>query len=123
MKKLEVVVKQDVALQLRSALMAQGVTGMMFTNVMGAGSQRAYTQLYRGKAYDILLMPKVKIEVVVADEMVEEVVEQILSVASSGQVGDGKIFISPVEEVIRIRDGRRGNAVVQKEIKQREEER
>lgn len=115
MKKLEVVVKNDTAKHLRTALMAQGVTGMMFTNVMGAGNQKAYTQIYRGKEFEVSLMPKVKMEMVVPDEMVEPVVETILSVASTGQVGDGKIFISSVEEVIRIRDGCRGNAVVQKE--------
>ncbi len=114
MKKLEVVVKNDTARLLRTTLMDLGVTGMMFTNVMGAGSRKAYTQIYRGKGYEISLMPKVKLEVVVADDMVEQVVDQILKVASTGTAGDGKIFISPVEEAIRIRDGHRGEAVVQK---------
>ena len=94
--------------EVREALAEVGVTGLTVTEVKGFGRQKGHTELYRGAEYVVDFLPKVKIEVVVEDNMVERTVEAIIQAARTSRIGDGKIFIIPVEEVIRIRTGERG---------------
>jgi len=96
----------------KEALVAIGVSGMTVTDVRGYGRQRGRTEKYRGNTYIINLLPKVKVEFVVADERADEVVEVILEAARTGEIGDGKVFVSDVEEAVRIRTGERGLAAL-----------
>jgi nitrogen regulatory protein P-II 1 len=89
-----------------------GIGGMTVTEVRGFGQQKGHTEIYRGTEYVIDFLPKVKIEVVVKDEDVEKVIETIMKTAQTGRVGDGKIFVIPVEEVVRIRTGERGEQAI-----------
>jgi nitrogen regulatory protein P-II 2 len=91
--------------EVRSSLDSIGVTGMTMTEVKGFGRQKGHTELYRGAEYTIDFLPKIKIEIAISDDLVEQVKTAIIEVASSGKIGDGKIFITPIEEVIRIRTG------------------
>jgi len=91
--------------EVRSALDAIGVSGMTISEVKGFGRQKGHTELYRGAEYVIDFLPKIKIEIAVTDEILERVIEAITAAASSGKIGDGKIFISPLEQAIRIRTG------------------
>jgi|TARA_B110000967_G_C18750444_1_gene492521 nitrogen regulatory protein P-II 2 len=91
--------------EVRSALDAIGVSGMTISEVKGFGRQKGHTELYRGAEYVIDFLPKIKIEIAVTDEILEKVIEAITAAASSGKIGDGKIFISPLEQAIRIRTG------------------
>tara|TARA_B100000767_G_C19624275_1_gene475452 strand:+ start:317 stop:655 length:339 start_codon:yes stop_codon:yes gene_type:complete len=91
--------------EVRSALDAIGVSGMTISEVKGFGRQKGHTELYRGAEYVIDFLPKIKIEIAVTDEILEKVIEAITVAASSGKIGDGKIFISPLEQAIRIRTG------------------
>ena len=93
------------AITLRASLDKIGVSGMTMTEVKGFGRQKGHTELYRGAEYTIDFLPKIKIEIAISDEMVEQVKTAIIEAAGSGKIGDGKIFISPIEEVIRIRTG------------------
>jgi nitrogen regulatory protein PII len=96
----------------KEALQEIGVQGITVTEARGFGRQKGHTELYRGAEYVVDFLPKVKLEVVVLKEMVEKVIEAIVASAQTGRVGDGKIFVSPVEDVIRIRTGERGpNAI------------
>jgi len=108
MKKLECIIRPFKLDEIREALMEVGVQGMTVSEVRGFGRQRGHTEIYRGSEYTIEFVPKLKLEIVVNEDMVEDVIETILKVASTGKVGDGKIFITPVEEVVRIRTGERG---------------
>ena len=92
----------------KEALKTIGVQGMTVAEVQGFGRQRGHTEVYRGAEYTIDLVPKVRIEVLVDDDQVHEVVETIVSTARSGKIGDGKVWVLPVEEVVRIRTGERG---------------
>ena len=92
----------------REALSDIGVKGVTVTEVKGFGRQKGHTELYRGAEYVVDFLPKVKVEVAVTDEMVEPAIEAITRIASTGKIGDGKIFISPLEQVIRIRTGETG---------------
>ncbi|HNR91742.1 MAG TPA: P-II family nitrogen regulator [Dokdonella sp.] len=94
--------------EVREALSQVGVSGITVTEVKGFGRQKGHTELYRGAEYVVDFLPKVRIETVVTDERVEAVIEAILAVAATGKTGDGKIFVSPVEQVIRIRTGEIG---------------
>jgi nitrogen regulatory protein P-II 1 len=96
----------------REALAAVGVTGLTVTEVKGFGRQKGHTELYRGAEYVVDFLPKVKIEVVVADGQVDAVVDAIVVAAKTGRIGDGKIFVTNVEQVIRIRTGETGEAAV-----------
>jgi len=108
MKKIEAIVKPFKLDEVREALSEVGVTGLTVTEVKGFGRQKGHTELYRGAEYVVDFLPKVKIEVVVEDGLVERAVEAIQQAARTGRIGDGKIFVSTVEEVIRIRTGERG---------------
>ncbi len=108
MKKVEAVIKPFKLDEVKEALREIGVTGMTVTEVKGFGRQKGHTEIYRGAEYIVDFLPKVKIEVVVPDNMVEQVVEAIRNAAYTGKIGDGKIFVTHIEEVIRIRTGERG---------------
>ena len=98
--------------EVREALTTAGVTGMMVTEVKGYGAQSGHTEIYRGAEYSVNFVPKVRIEVVVPDEVVEAATSAIETAAKTGKIGDGKIFVVPVEEAIRVRTGETGNDAV-----------
>ncbi|MDH4185310.1 MAG: P-II family nitrogen regulator [Nitrospinota bacterium] len=112
MKKLEIVIKPFKLDEVREALNALGATGMTVTEVKGFGRQKGHTEIYRGAEYNVDFLPKVKVEVVMDAALVEEAVTRIIKAAGTGRIGDGKIFISQVEEVIRIRTGERGREAI-----------
>ena len=103
MKKIEAIIRPFKLEEVKDALLEEGIKGLTITEVRGYGRQKGHTETYRGSEYQIEFVPKMKIEVVVDDALVEKVVDAILSTANSGQVGDGKIFISNIEDAIRIR--------------------
>lgn len=108
MKKIEAIIKPFKLDEVKNTLTQIGIQGMTITEVKGFGRQRGHTEVYRGAEYKIDFLPKVKIELVTTDEMATQVVENLERVARTGKIGDGKIFVSSVEEVIRIRTGERG---------------
>ena len=110
MKQITAVIKPFKLEEVREGLAECGVTGLTVTEVKGFGRQKGHTELYRGAEYVVDFLPKVKIEIVVEDNLVEAVLEAITTSARTGKIGDGKIFIFPVENVIRIRTGERGGA-------------
>lgn len=103
MKKIEAIIRPFKLDDVREALSEIGVRGMTLTEVKGYGRQKGHTELYRGSEYKIDFLPKIKIEIIATDGMVEGVVGAILKAAKTGQVGDGKIFVSPIDDVIRVR--------------------
>ena len=105
MKKIEAIIKPFKLDEVREALSETGVSGLTVTEVKGFGRQKGHTELYRGAEYVVDFLPKVKVEVVVPDDTVESVIEAIIKAARTGKIGDGKIFISGVEQVVRIRTG------------------
>ncbi len=108
MKQIEAIIKPFKLDEVKEALTKIGIQGMTITEVKGFGRQKGHTELYRGAEYSVDFLPKVKIQVLVPDEKASEVVDTILATARTGKIGDGKIFITPVEEVIRIRTGEKG---------------
>ena len=112
MKKIEAVIKPFKLDEVREALSEIGVNGLTVTEVKGFGRQKGHTELYRGAEYVVDFLPKVKLELVVADDMVEPAIEAISKAAHTGKIGDGKIFVSSVEQVIRIRTGETGESAV-----------
>ena len=112
MKKIEAIIKPFKLDEVREALSAIGVTGLTVTEVKGFGRQKGHTELYRGAEYVVDFLPKVKIELVVADGLVDQAIEAILNSARTGKIGDGKIFVSSVEQVVRIRTGETGESAV-----------
>jgi nitrogen regulatory protein P-II 1 len=112
MKLITSVIKPFKLDEVREALAEVGVTGLTVTEVKGFGRQKGHTELYRGAEYVVDFLPKVKVEVVVADHLVETVTEAIIKAARTGKIGDGKIFVSPVEQAIRIRTGEVDDAAV-----------
>lgn len=112
MKKIEAIVKPFKLDEVREALAEVGVTGLTVTEVKGFGRQKGHTELYRGAEYVVDFLPKVKIEVVVPDKMVESAVEGIIKAARTGKIGDGKIFVTSVEQVVRIRTGETDESAV-----------
>lgn len=108
MKKIEAIIKPFKLDEVKNALNEAGIQGMTLTEVRGFGRQKGYVEIYRGKEYEVRFLPKIKIEIVAADSMVDKVISTIMDSAKTGSVGDGKIFIYPVEDVIRIRTGERG---------------
>ena len=112
MKKIEAIIKPFKLDDVKDALNAMGIAGMTVTEVKGFGRQKGHVELYRGAEYDISFIPKVKIEVVVAESAVEKVVATIMEKAKTGKIGDGKIFITKLEDIIRIRTGERGETAI-----------
>ena len=108
MKKIEAIIKPFKLDEVKEALQEVGLQGITVLEAKGFGRQKGHTELYRGAEYVVDFLPKVKIELVVDDEMVERAIEAILQAAHTGRIGDGKIFITPVEEAIRVRTGERG---------------
>jgi len=112
MKKIEAVIRPFKLDDVKEALLEEGVRGMTISEVRGYGRQKGHKETYRGSEYQIEFVPKIKLEVVVEDKIAERVVEAILKTAKTGQVGDGKIFISNIEDVIRIRTDESGTAAL-----------
>jgi nitrogen regulatory protein P-II 1 len=112
MTKVEAIVQPGKFESVKDALIALGVEGMTVSEVRGHGRQKGHSEVFRGREYSVDLLPKVKIEVVIADENVEKVIEAIASTASSGKIGDGKIFTFKVEDALRIRNRERGTAAI-----------
>jgi nitrogen regulatory protein P-II 1 len=112
MKKIEAIIKPFKLDEVKEALQEVGVQGITVTEAKGFGRQKGHTELYRGAEYVVDFLPKVKIEVVLPEELVERAVEAIQKAARTGRIGDGKIFITSVEEVIRIRTGETGNEAI-----------
>ncbi len=108
MKKIEAIIKPFKLDEVKEALQEVGIQGLSVTEAKGFGRQKGHTELYRGAEYVVDFLPKVKIEVVLSDDMVEAAIEAIISAAKTGKIGDGKIFVSPVEQAIRIRTGEYG---------------
>lgn len=111
-KKIEAIIKPFKLDEVKEALNELGVKGMTITEVKGFGRQKGHTEIYRGAEYVIDFLPKIKIEVVVEAEMVGKVVDLIQKTAQTGKIGDGKIFVLPVDEIIRIRTGERGHEAI-----------
>jgi len=112
MKKIEAIIKPFKLDEVREALSEIGVTGLTVTEVKGFGRQKGHTELYRGAEYVVDFLPKVKLEVVIADSMLERAMEAIITAARTGKIGDGKIFVSNMEQVVRIRTGEAGEAAI-----------
>ena len=112
MKKIEAIIKPFKLEEVKEALANVGVQGMTVTEVKGFGRQKGHTEIYRGSEYTVDFLPKVKIEIVVEDEQAGTVAEAIVSSANTGKIGDGKVFISSMEEAIRIRTGETGGEAV-----------
>ena len=112
MKKIEAIIKPFKLDEVKEALQEVGIQGLSVIEVKGFGRQKGHTELYRGAEYVVDFLPKVKIEVVIDDAMTERVVDAIQNAAQTGRIGDGKIFISTIDEAIRIRTGERGSDAV-----------
>lgn len=112
MKKVEAIIKPFKLDDVKQALTSIGAQGLSVTEIKGFGRQKGHTELYRGAEYVVDFLPKIKIEVVLEDDKVETAIEKISSAASMGKIGDGKIFVIPVEEVVRIRTGERGDSAI-----------
>ncbi len=112
MKKIEAIIKPFKLDEVKEALNALGITGMTLSEVKGFGRQKGHTEIYRGAEYQVDFVPKIKLVIVVEAAMTEKVVETILTSAGTGKIGDGKIFILPVEEAIRIRTGEKGGSAI-----------
>ena len=112
MKKIEAVIKPFKLDEVREALAEVGVTGLTVTEVKGFGRQKGHTEIYRGTEYSVSFLPKLKIEVAVVDKMVDQAIEAIIKAARTGKIGDGKIFVTSVEHVVRIRTGETNEAAI-----------
>ena len=112
MKKIEAIVKPFKLDEVKEALQGIGIQGMTVTEVKGFGRQKGHTELYRGAEYVVDLLPKLKLQILVRDDEADAVVSALVEAANTGKIGDGKIFISAVEDVVRIRTGERGEAAL-----------
>jgi nitrogen regulatory protein P-II 1 len=112
MKKIEAIIQPFKLDEVKAALHGVGIEGITVADVRGHGRQKGHTEVYRGQEYQVDLLPKVKLDLVVADDRVSVVVDALITAARSGKVGDGKIFVSSVDEAIRIRNGDRGEGVL-----------
>ncbi len=112
MKKIEAIIKPFKLDEVNEALSRIGVEGLTVTEVKGFGRQKGHTELYRGAEYVVDFLPKIKLEIVITSDLVEKVIEAIVGAANTGKIGDGKIFVLPLEEAIRIRTGERGAEAV-----------
>ena len=108
MKKLEIIIRPGMFESVKSALTDLGIQGLNYTEIMGFGHQHGHTEVYRGTTMRVDCLPKIKIEVVLADAKLKDVLQSVIAVARTGQVGDGKIFVSDIADAIRIRTGERG---------------
>ena len=108
MKKVEAIIKPFKLDEVKDALNEIGIQGITVSEIKGFGRQKGHTELYRGAEYVVDFIPKIKMEIIVSDDVVSKVVETIEQAAKTGRIGDGKIFVTPVEEVVRIRTGERG---------------
>jgi len=111
-KKIEAVIKPFKLDDVREAIQSAGIQGVTVSEVKGCGRQKGHTEVYRGAEYVVDFLPKVKLEIIVSEDRVTEVVETIQKAAHTGRIGDGKIFVTPVDEVIRIRTGETGDAAI-----------
>jgi nitrogen regulatory protein PII len=111
-KKIEAIIKPFKLDEVKGALNTIGIQGMTVTEVKGFGRQKGHVELYRGAEYDIAFLPKVKIEVAAADSVADQVISTIIEKAKTGKIGDGKIFISKLEDIVRIRTGERGEPAI-----------
>lgn len=112
MKKVEAIIKPFKLQEVADALIKAGIKGMTVSEVEGFGVQRGYIEIYRGKEYEVRFLPKVKIEVVVTDDMLDSVIKTIVETAKTGEIGDGKIFVCEVSGAYRIRTGESGNNAI-----------
>ena len=112
MKKIEAIIKPFKIEEVKEALHAAGVEGMTVTEVKGFGRQKGHTEIYRGNEYTVDFLPKIKIDLVVSDDVVDRAVAAIIGAAKTGKIGDGKIFVLPIDEAIRIRTEERGDSAV-----------
>ena len=112
MRKIEAIIKPFKLDEVKEALHGIGIQGMTVTEVKGFGRQKGHTELYRGAEYVVDFLPKIKIEITLGDDMADKAVQAIVEAANTGRIGDGKIFVLPVEEAIRIRTGERGEEAV-----------
>ena len=112
MKQVTAIIKPFKLDEVREALAEVGVNGLTVTEVKGFGRQKGHTELYRGAEYVVDFLPKIRVEMVVADDLVDDVIEAVLKAARTGKIGDGKIFVSPVEQAIRIRTSESGDAAL-----------
>jgi len=112
MKKLEAIVRPHVLDAVKTALQEVGAVGMTVSEVKGFGRQKGHTETYRGSEYKVEFIPKIKVEVVLPDELVEAAIEAVLKTAKTGKFGDGKVFVSALEQVVRIRTAERGESAV-----------
>ena len=112
MKKIEAIIKSSKLDDVKSALHMIGIQGMTVTEVKGFGRQKGHVEVYRGTEYEVNFLPKLKIELVIADSIMDQVIATIIEKAKTGSIGDGKIFIYSLEDVIRIRTGERGEAAI-----------
>ncbi len=112
MKKIEAIIKPFKLDEVRDALHEIGIQGMTVTEVKGFGRQKGHVELYRGAEYDINFVPKVKIEVIISDALADKVLSTLQKTAKTGKIGDGKIFVSSIEQIVRIRTGETGEAAI-----------
>jgi nitrogen regulatory protein P-II 1 len=112
MHKIEAIIQPSKLDAVKDALLEIGIQGMTILEARGHGRQKGHTEFYRGREYTVDLLPKIKVEMVVTDEMVDKAVQTVLSAARSGKIGDGKVFISKIEEAIRIRNDERGETAL-----------
>ena len=112
MKKIEAIIRDEKLTAVKDSLKDIGIGGMTITEVRGHGTQKGVTEVYRGRSFSVDLLPKIKVELVVDDNDLDRVTNAITDVARTGSIGDGKIFISPVDEIIRIRTGEKGTSAV-----------
>jgi nitrogen regulatory protein P-II 1 len=112
MKKVEAIVRPHMLDAVKAALQEVGVVGMTVTEVKGFGRQKGHTETYRGSEYKVEFLPKVKVEVALPDDLADKAVEAVVKAAATGKFGDGKVFVSPLGEVVRIRTGERGEAAL-----------
>jgi nitrogen regulatory protein P-II 1 len=112
MQKIEAVIQPSKLDSVKDALIEIGITGMTISEVRGHGRQKGHTELYRGREYSVDLLPKIKVELVVHDELVDKALRTIVKAAQTGKIGDGKIFVTRVEEAVRIRNDERGEIVL-----------
>ncbi|MEK6777746.1 MAG: P-II family nitrogen regulator [bacterium] len=112
MKKVECIIQPGRLDEVREGLTEIGISGLTVTEVKGYGRQKGHTELYRGSEYTIDFIPKVKLEIVVSEDLVDQIIEKVIEKARTGRIGDGKIFVIPIEDVIRVRTGERGKEAI-----------